>query len=418
MTYSVPGFADQVSPAVVAAWNARVERAFDSQGRRVDPDFLKRDPSDIPNSRSTDRVRWRGSPAEPEFCLGRAWAEKLSNWGLIGRHELHNEYLEFGLIMRPDAQGRLRPKRFAATTELREYWLTLAVTDPNALRTAAQDVLGRAPEWREFYGEGVTDPTQLSESARERLFIKYVAGSGFDDPGPDQPEGGLNRENVLFMSHPINGLDDLVYVVAFGAHPYVVREGAGTRRATLHEIFIAGWPTGQSAEHLACRNADPAACAGAFDQVYKHQAGPPTGTQVAFTDPLGMYIRSFRTAGLLFNNAPVPGSWERRWRGTAGFEQRLEFGPRDDEPGFLDEVTIDEGEEPRPLIPGYELARRIEVGPEVTIGEDAPIPAAKFIEIPAATRVLDCSQARVCGRMSSLKQQYEAQSTSGVRGGF
>ncbi|MDP2338113.1 MAG: hypothetical protein Q8N05_17050, partial [Bacteroidota bacterium] len=137
MSYSVPGFADNVSAAVLQAWNDRIQKEFADLAGYIDPAFMRTDPATIPNGQSTSAVKWRGSPAEPQFCFGEEWAEKLSNWGVRGRHSLQNEYLENGLMMRSDSQGKLRPKRFVATTELREYWLTLAVTDPEALRAAA-----------------------------------------------------------------------------------------------------------------------------------------------------------------------------------------------------------------------------------------------------------------------------------------
>jgi hypothetical protein len=411
MPYSVPGFADEVSENVLVAWNERIRRAFDEQGSLVDPYFTKRDPSEIPDGQSTAAVKWRGSPAEPRFCLGEEWAEKLSNWGLRARHQLHNEYLEFGVIMRPDSTGRLRPKRFVATTELREYWLTLAVADPEALARAARDVLGWTPAWREFYGSDIDDPSQLDAAQREARFILNVAGSGKSRTEPRQPVGSLNRENLLFMSHPINGLDDLIYVVAFGAQAYIVRQGDGFRRATLHEIFIYG-----EAEQLACRNADPAACAGAFDQVYKPAIETPTGCPVAFSDPIGMYIRSFRSTGLRYGDAPVPQAWIRKRRGSPGLEQRLEFGPGDDEDAFLDDVQVEEGEDTRPLVAGYELAKRIEVGPELTVGDDRQIPADKYLAIPAADRDLDCSAGGVCPSINQMKINYEANAPVGLRG--
>ena len=81
---------------------------------------------------------------------------------------------------------------------------------------------------------GVDDPHALVESRREALFRRHLAG---DDDG--EPDGALNRANALFISNAINGLDDLIFIVMFGAKPYVVpptgRRPAGShaRRALL-----------------------------------------------------------------------------------------------------------------------------------------------------------------------------------------
>jgi len=48
---------------------------------------------------------------------------------------------------------------------------------------------------------------------------------------PAQPTGRLNTDNALFMTHPINGLDDLLYIM-FGAKPYASRTANGLEQAT------------------------------------------------------------------------------------------------------------------------------------------------------------------------------------------
>jgi hypothetical protein len=93
----------------------------------------------------------------------------------------------------------------------------------------AEAVLGRRPTWTELYG--IEDPQALDERQREAHFIEQVAGDG-----RMPPKGDLNTANALFMTNRINGLDDLIYIVMFGATPYAVRlldasrrERAGTR---------------------------------------------------------------------------------------------------------------------------------------------------------------------------------------------
>jgi hypothetical protein len=413
VTYDSPGFADSASAAVLAAWNQEIQSTFTSL--RGDPDlarstpYLLPDPANVPGP-PVDAVHWPGDPAEPRFCLNAAWAQKLSDWGVRGRHLFHNEYCEYAVILRPDAAGRMRPKRFTATTELAEWWTIVATHDPTLLRQMATEVLGTEPSFADLYGGGVTLPATLSPQQRRIRFASQVAGNGqhkdLEAAGVlADPIGDLNTRNALFMSHQINGLDDLIYIVMFGAQPYAVRSGGAYRRARLHEIFQA-----QGATQLACRNADPAAAQGAYDQVLRSIApdgATARGCQLAFANPIGMYIRSFNGAGLTYNDDAVPASWTKLRRGKPGFEQRLEFGPPDDEPVFLDDVLVEQGAEQTPLIGGYQLVARIEVGPKVLIGPEREFVPA-IAEIPESTQSLVCSQAEVCTeRVGPAKTAYE-----------
>jgi len=63
---------------------------------------------------------------------------------------------------------------------------------------------------------------------------------------------------------------------------------------------------------------------------------------------------------------------------------RLEFGPSDDDPRFLDEVCLGTGVTTHP-VSGYSLASLIEVGPLVkTAATSRPITKVELSEIPAA----------------------------------
>ena len=410
--YQVPGRADQVSNALLAAWNAEIKRQFDrlAGGHPEAAPFLLRDPAAIADGTWTDAVHWTGDPAEPRFCLSRDWAQKLSDWGVRGRQSFHNEYCEFGLVLRTDAQGRVRPKRFVATTELAEYWLTVATHEPRRVKQMAEEVLGRPVTYAELYGPQGTNAPGLSRQRRRILFATYVAGNG-RDPSlvaaqvPNDPVGDLNTRNVLFMSHPINGLDDLIYIVMFGAKPYAVRQGGQLRRAELHEIFRAGGVT-----HLACRNADPAAAQGAYDQVVREVDGASArGSQIAFADPLGMYVGAFDDGAFSYQGESVPADWIVRKRGTDALAQRFEFGPPDSHSAFLDDILLSEGAHDVPLTSGYQVARRLEVGPHLLIGQERQF-QPQWVEIAAAPAPLNCAQADVCAAVvRPARDAYEQQ---------
>ena len=399
MAYDVPGFADQATAAVKEAWNALIAAEYDRQAR-LHSRFFTLDPASLAGAGDPVSVHWPASPAEPRFCRGEKVAQKLSDWGVRGRHATHNEYCEYTVIYRADSTGRMRPKRVELTTELREYWLCLAVEDPQLLRAAAKDALGYAPPWVDLYGG---DPMPMSREARGRAFTRMVAGSGKSGEVPEQPIGRLNRERALFMSHPINGLDDLLYIVLFGATPYAVSAGAPPVPASRDDIFRAF-----KVEHLACRNADPNACMAAQQLAW-------AGSRLAFANPLGSYFASFASDTFQFKDKELPEEWVRWRRGRKeGLYQRLEFGPGDDEPHFLEEILAEPpGASAAPVTGGYQVAQAVEVGPLVVF-EAADPPAANDIRIVPDTGAeggIACAQAGVCKSVRALEKEYNASMT-------
>jgi hypothetical protein len=214
------------------------------------------------------------------------------------------------------------------------------------VREMVQDILGFQPSWEDLYG--VSDPLTLTEEQRESSFSALVAGNGRSQ----RPSGRLNTDNALFMTHPINGLDDLLYIVMFGAKPYA--SSAPGDQATREQIFREF-----GVEHLACRHADPAAAMGAYGAAFN-------GQPVAFANPIGMYFASFTKDVFSYQGVPIPDEWTRWSRGKEeGKYQRLEFGPGDGDSVFLDDITVEVGASSVPLNGGFQLLQFIEVGPLV-----------------------------------------------------
>ena len=408
--FRAPGLADRGAPdAVLAAWNQTIVREI--QGRPASP-ILVADPASITNGATSSGVKWPGHPLEPFNCESEAVAAALSDWGWAGRAELHNEYLEYVLVMRNDAAGTSRPKRFVATTELMEWWQTMAVYAPDYFLDRVASIAGSRPSMTELFGMTTQKWLQQSETTRRNAFLRVMVGNGRNP----SPVSSLNPEHALFMAHQINGLDDLIYVVHFGSFSYAVKEGGVRRRATIEEIFYA-----EDVKYLFCRNADPAAAEGAYNQAFlKGTENNPQARKLAFADPLGMYIRTFSSGDLYVNGGAVPESWTRWSRGDQnGTAQRLEFGPADDDDRFLDDVTIGTGAD-APRVDGYQLAKRIEVGPVVVVGQHEPVRA--FRDIPAITAgTIACGTASDsrCGAIAAFKAEYDAQRNlrRGTRGG-
>ena len=282
MPYDAPGHADELDEELRARWNETIERAYASQNDALKTRFFSLDPDALAEPRSSDAIKWPGDPGKPAFCVGEANAQALADWGLTGRRAVQLEYCEYMVLTGRDETGALRPKRVEVTTEFREFWACVAMHDPDKVRAMATEVLGEQPSWEDLYG--VADPLALSVDEREIAFGHACAGHGNDRRlrvagVPAQPTGPLNMERALFMTHPINGIDDLIYVGIFGAHAYCVVERDARRQANGDDVFSAF-----KVQHLACNHADPTISLGVYDLVFR-------GAEVAFENPLGMYIR-------------------------------------------------------------------------------------------------------------------------------
>ena len=218
---------------------------------------------------------------------------------------------------------------------------------------------------------------------------------------PGQPIGKINTDNALFMTHPINGLDDLIYIVMFGAVPYAVVMDGNRHKATKEQIFRFSGD-----EHLACRHADPAAAMGAYGAVFQ-------GRDVAFANPLGMYIQSFNSSAFTVNDGPIPENWVKFSRGqpeTTGRRptwQRLEFGPPDEESVFLDDIRVASGGLDLPVLGGFQIVQQMEVGPIVLIGKETQIANNEYEILNPNIQPILCHQANVCTSINRLKMEHD-----------
>lgn len=382
--YDAPGRADKLDEALVQRWNETIvseyTRIFTEQGSR----FITPDPASLEDPEDVD-VKWFTDPAEPVTCLDRAGARVLADWR-GGRRTVQDEYAEYAIEQQPDADGRMRPKRVQITTELREYWQTIATADPDALAEMAEDAIGRRPSWTELYGHD--DPHGLNESQRQAAFEAQLVGGG------NPPDSALNTANALFMIHRINGLDDLIGIVMLGAKPYSVRLDDGSRRpASRDEIFSLAPDT----KILACRKADPVAALSASSAAFE-------GRAVAFRNPLGMYIKSFDDTALTLDGQALPSEWIRFGRGEEGMRQRLVVGPPDDDERFLDDITVSVGAADEPLVGGFQLLTLTEVGPLVVQGKSGTVAESEFFDVPAGTVGIDCAESFACEEILKLKE--------------
>lgn len=397
MAYEVPGRAERVGAELVDRWNEEIARAYEARGD-LHTRFFALDPGTLEQAQVTEGVTWPADPLEPTFCTDDEMVRALCDWDSRGRHAFHNEYCEYAVVRRVDAGGRARPKRVQVTTELREYWLTLATHDPEQLLAAATDVLGEEPPWTELYG--VADPGALDGEERRRRFAIAMAGHGHDRAledakVPRDPIGRLNTENAVFMSHPINGLDDLIFIVLFGARRFAVRGPDGQlRRAERDDIFA-----GRERRRFACRHADPAAALAAYGAVLGAKA-------LSFANPLGVYLRPFNHDVLELAGEPIPEEWVRWRRGEEGMFQRLELGPGDEDDAFLDDIELTVGQERQRLTGGHQLMKMLEAGPLLATGATKPASEDELEEIPAAG-LIECHRTGICDEVAKLEKEHE-----------
>ncbi len=402
MSYEAPGRADTLAPPLLERWNETIVAAH-AQLSEFDTRFFVIDPSSLGDA-SPAPVEWFADPLEPAHCLGAVAAQRVCDHGLPARQLLHDEYCEYRIVARTDASGRRRPKRVEVTTELREYWLCLAEHDPPLVRETASSTLGREVSWKDLYG--VSTPEALAPAERRLAFARLVAGGAgspeFEKAGvPVHPTGPLNRDHLLFMTHPINGLDDLLFIVMFGARPYAHVVADARHPALLEQIFAA--PHGSP--QLFCRHADPAAAAAAHAAAFE-------GRSLAFANPLGMYIRNFTAEVFAFDGGPLPEQWIRPGRGFTGAWQRLEIGPGDDDDVFLDDIVDLAEANERPLVGGYQIVRQIEVGPLVAVGAPSLVSDDEFVALPEAPPIA-CGEADFC---ANVRMIAEALAGRGPRG--
>lgn len=205
------------------------------------------------------------------------------------------------------------------------------------------------------------------------------------------------------MTHQINGLDDLLYIVLYGAHPYAKQKNGQWVKATKDEIFSkTHFGEDEPPIQLACRHADPAAATGAAAQAFE-------GRTLAFADPLGMYILGFAEDDFLLNQQKLPSEWISFSRGSGPkLFQRLTFGPPDDSPHFLSDITV--GDDEVPVTGGFQVASRIEVGPWVRIGPSSTVSDDEYqaFKVEELATPYNCAKAGVCRRLARLKDEYES----------
>jgi hypothetical protein len=405
------------SVEVAAAWRAAqqdlVEELVvggdsDFHGDATGLGFLRPDPGDIARPVPMP-VLWPPVPRRPLDCLGRAGAREVCDWSppesasdptyatLRGGREFHTEYCEYTVVL----DGCGRPKRVEITTELRERWLCLARYAPDRLRAEATDALygtqdgGQRVRYRDLYGD--LDPDQEEDpDQRGAAFEAQVAGSEVGGPKRVVPQGRINRDHALFMCQPINGLDDLYFILLLAARRFARRTRGGPVPAPLPWLFLDNPYFRAYPEDMA-----------ALPDFYGTHADPAVARAVqlaawdnrAFSvDPLAAVLprAEFAADRLVFPDG-ADGAAERwvRWSRPAGpgLYQRLVVGPGDDEPEWTlaDIAVLDSAGYPEPLTGGFQLLELLSAGVMLTVSPAGTLAAPPEVLHPQSRTIPDAN---------------------------
>lgn len=302
----------ELSESALADWNSRIELSL----RRIasiheaSASFVTRTDSRTNEVTAPD---WGAFPIRVARCLSRRRALEVLDWhteqGDEGRRRLQEEYLEWRIIR--DERGRIT--RIEMTTELPEYWRTLAAWDP-AQTVALVAELAREPSvpTEAVYGDLDPHAAGVSPDDREKAFaatmLRRDGGSPFND----------GRRAICCMIHPTNTLAALVELVARSAKPYTVEdESTGRfRHATAAEIIPL-----LSGAAQAGRNSDP---------VLVERLGRLAleGRLVALSDPASVYVQGVEHTRLRQpDGSVVPPEWFT-------LERRVETRSSDEAPRY------------------------------------------------------------------------------------
>jgi hypothetical protein len=294
-----PGGLSTLNDAGLADWNQRIERCLETV---VEKQGANHRLLAAPNEQTSDVTvtDWPGFPVRFASCVGRRQAFEFLDWrrdaGHDGRYLGQEEYIEWRVVRANDAIQRVE-----LTTELSDYWLTLAACDPQQVLDLAAEFAQQPVEAWEVFGE--LDPFDAAKrpDEREDAFARHMLCR--DVPSPVN----RGRKALCCMVQPTNNLKALLNLSLVAAVLRVTREpsSGAERPMTAGEAT----PLMPGAAQLG-RNSDPILVERLGRLAYE-------GRQIAFDDPLGVYIIGVERDRLrLPDDSPVPEEWLKFDRGV------------------------------------------------------------------------------------------------------
>jgi hypothetical protein len=284
-----------------AAWNTRVSECFDRALKKMAgaQRFLLPEPDE--ETRAITGPDWTGMPARVSACLGRKRALRLLDWESDGFSEggrlLQEEYLEWRVV-----RSEERISRVEITTELPEYWGTLAAYEPEHLLETIADFAGETSvSPRAIYGTCDPFAAGVTPEEREQAFTDMML------PPRGRSMYNNGERALCCMAQETNTLEALVRLAVATTSPRVVHDVTGRVRC------------------LTCSEAIPllgkaAQLGRASDSILVERLGQLAfeGRRVAFDDPVGVYIQSVEHSRLRTpTGGEVPPEWFTFSRGLA-----------------------------------------------------------------------------------------------------
>lgn len=253
-------------------------------------------------------VDWSGFPVRIRECLQSVVStNRLLDWRfnnqpygrLFGAHE---EYLEWRTIR--NAAGKII--RVEMTSEVQEYWLSLAKYHPaTTLQILGEFAREASPApFEEVYGD--LNPFTSSPEERGDAFQQMMLPSTTNGLTEIASPYNNGQKAIAFMANSVNTLSAALFLAAFAAFPYVKRQGTGTTPLTGREAIRF---TEQAAQD--CRDSDPSIVGSVINFAAQRR-------KIALLDPPGLYIGSIASQNLVLPDGatPVPEDWFRFSRGS------------------------------------------------------------------------------------------------------
>jgi hypothetical protein len=365
-----PGNLDDLNASGRAEWDAQIAQVYSDAIQTSGTRHFVAAPTPAMTA-PPDLVDWDGIPVRVQACLkSRNKAMQLSDWttgsGDRGRSVCHEEYMEWRTVRNPS--GKII--RVEITTEVQEYWITLARHHPVRLLSLVARFAGEpSVPYPMVYGSVNPNGPGVTPGARESGFRSMMLPNG---GGPPLSPYNNGQKGICFLYQGVNALAAAVYLAAYAAFPYAAADAAGNLRPLTGSEAIAS--TQQSA--VDCRNSDPTIVGGVLGQAFQ-------GRQIALDDPPGISITQVDTERLRQPNGdPVPEEWFNLQRGIPSADgrprtQRLALEVPADLPFEVGDLTDSATGET--IEWGWQVAQLVKVGVYVRIGgtvEGDPTPVA------------------------------------------
>lgn len=334
-------------------------------------------------------VDWDGIPIRVQTCLkSRSKAMKLSDWttgkGDLGRSLCHEEYMEWRVVRNPAN----KITRIEITTEVQEYWITLARHNPTKLLALVARFAGeQSVPVQDVYGTVNPNLPGVTPAQREQGFRSMMLPVN----GPPRSPYNNGQKAICFLYQSVNALGAAVTLAAFAAFPLAAAVGTTgqTRPLTGAEAIALG-----KQQAVDCRNSDPTIVGALIGQAFN-------GKKIALDDPAGIYIMNVDAGRLRQpdNQTPVPPEWFNLQRGTPSADgkqrfQRLVFEVPSDLPFVVgDLIDSQTGEN---IEFGWQVAQLVKVGLYVQIGGNV----AGDPDVVALKPIAKCAEQKNCEQFS------------------